>query len=176
MRHPPENSFSVRSCAGAVNPSPARIVPALAGASWAPMSVRRSWISEILAGSVAVSASSRSRDRSRSAASTNSTSVRVIPRRFLGNGSDTSAPWNGHRSLVRTNLAKDQLKQGGFARAIAADKADLVAGRNRSRCLIEQEAPFDPVAEIVDVQHGLPLSGRRNSTRRRSIECLGPQS
>ena len=45
------------------------------------------------------------------------------------------------RAIVRRDLAGDQAQQRRLARAVAADQADLVAGRDRGRRVVEDQPP-----------------------------------
>jgi hypothetical protein len=59
-----------------------------------------------------------------------------------------------HDPVSGCQLAQDQLEQGGLAGAIAAHEADLVPFRQRNGRVVDQQAPFDAVCQVVDVQHG----------------------
>ena len=58
-------------------------------------------------------------------------------------------------AAVRGELAQDQLEQGRFADAVAADQADLGAGRNGHAGRIEEAAPPGVENKIVDLKHSV---------------------
>ena len=66
----------------------------------------------------------------------------------------------GSRSRRRADqFAGDQLEQGRFADAVAADQADLAAGRNRDARLVEKPAAPGVENKIVDLQHACAPKG-----------------
>ena len=67
---------------------------------------------------------------------------------------DAGRAGNVDGAVVGRQLAGDQAQQRGLARAVAADEADLVAGGNAHRRLVEEDAAFDAEGEVVDMQHG----------------------
>ena len=74
-------------------------------------------------------------------------------RRLLRHPADAGRARHVDAAVVGMDLARDQAQQRGLARAVAADEADLVPGRDAGRGLVEEDAPLDAVGEVVDVQH-----------------------
>ncbi len=72
---------------------------------------------------------------------------------FLRHPADAGRARDVDAAAVGMDLAGDQAQQRGLARAVAADESDLVAGRNAGRGLVEEDAPFDAVGQVVDMQH-----------------------
>ena len=73
--------------------------------------------------------------RSVSAASTQSTMLSGAARRLLRHVADARRARHGDRAHVGREFAGDDLQQRRLAGAVAADKADLVPGRNARRRL-----------------------------------------
>ena len=76
----------------------------------------------------------------------------------------------GHRdfAVLQRQLTPDQAEQRGFARAIAPDKPDFVAGGNGGRGPFEQGAAFDGIGDVFNFQHvrAMPYGrGRVNRLR-----------
>ena len=107
-------------------------------------------------------------------------------RRVLRDLADAQALGMLDLALVGLLRAGDQAQQGRLAAAVRPDQADPRAHRHRRRGAIEQKPPGDPVAQILDLQHGGGVigtggdGGGRVSTRyfganrrahRRSILC-----
>ena len=78
--------------------------------------------------------------------------------RFLLHTAHAHARLDTDIAALRRGFSAYQPEQGGFAGAIAPDKAHLRLCRQEERCLIEQDAPFNTVGEVVDVQHEAPRS------------------
>ncbi len=78
----------------------------------------------------------------------------LAARRLLRHVADARVARHGDRAHVGRKLAGDDLQERRLAGAVAADEADLVAGRDAGRRAFEDRPPLDAVAEIVDVQHG----------------------
>src|SRR5690606_30293995 len=71
-------------------------------------------------------------------------------------------------AALQRQLTPDQAEQSGLARAIAADKANLMAGGNGGRCALEQGTAFDIIGDIINAQHGPALpqpAGKVNAPR-----------
>ena len=73
---------------------------------------------------------------------------------FLGDVADGCVAQGGDGAVVGGDFARDQAQERGFAGAIAADKSDLVAGRDGRSGGVKDQSPFDAVCQFVDVQHG----------------------
>ena len=84
----------------------------------------------------------------------------IARRRFLRYGADARLLDQIDAAAVDGNMPLDQMKQGGLAGAVLADKAGLAAGRQRHRRALEQFAALDAIGEVVDSQHGRGRSGR----------------
>ena len=126
---------------------------ARAGAECASMSVSRSWMSAMRCGSVAVSASASRLARSVSADSTQSIRLSSPP-----GASCATWPMRALRGIEMAPSSGadspfDQAQQRRLAGAVAADEADLVAGRDCGRRPLEDRFALDAVGEIIDVQH-----------------------
>ena len=57
-------------------------------------------------------------------------------------------------AAVWVQFAQDQLKQGRFADAIAADQSDLGIGRDQDGGMVEKAASPCVEHEVIDLQHG----------------------
>jgi len=57
-------------------------------------------------------------------------------------------------SAVGLNIPGDQPEKRGLSGAVAADQADLVPGGDRRGRAFEEQAPADPVGEVVQMEHG----------------------
>ena len=155
MRQPPENSRQ--------RPVLRRLVEAEAAQDLAPraparrgrsISTSRVWISAMRRGSSAVSASSSKRRALAVGASTKSISVCRAAWRLLLDPADAGAAGKRDRAALGRDLACDQAEQRGLAGAVAADQADMRAGRQRHARPVDQQAFAEPIGEIVDMQHG----------------------
>ena len=60
----------------------------------------------------------------------------------------------------RGDLLADQAQQCGFARSVAANHADLPAGRDPRRRRFKQRARFYAVVEIANFKHGRPITAQ----------------
>ena len=78
----------------------------------------------------------------------------LAARRLLRHVADARDARHGDRAHVGREVAGDDLQQRRLAGAVAADEADLVAGRNARGRPVEDRPALDAVAEVVDVQHG----------------------
>ena len=173
MRQPPENSPQGRACAALSKPSPCRIEAARAGAEAAPISSSRAWISASRRPSWQVSASASRAVRSTSAASTASSTVMSPPGGSCGTEPMRVRPVMLMLPPSASIMALDQAQQRRFARAVAADQADLPAVGNGRRGAIEQDALAVAKGKVVDVQHGAAAFSTRKA--RRSNRLAGPE-
>ena len=118
--------------------------------------MRRSWISLIRCGSVAVSASARRRVRSVSAASTPVDQRIAAARRLLRDIADAVGLRQRDVAVISGQIAGNETQKRRLARTIATNDTDLVPGRQPGAGLVEDRPPLDAVGQIVDVQHGCP--------------------
>ena len=59
----------------------------------------------------------------------------------------------GQAAVIGRDLARQHPQQRGLAGAVAADDAHLMAIRDGGRGLVEKQAAFDAIGEVVNVQH-----------------------
>ena len=76
-------------------------------------------------------------------------------RRFLRQRADACARRDDDASRLRGKLACDHSEQGGFARTVAADKADPRPGGNLRRGVFDQQTAGDADGQIIDGEHAL---------------------
>ena len=81
-------------------------------------------------------------------------------RRLLLNAPDARSLGIGASAAFGINLVRDQPEQRRLASAVASDKADLCAKRNRRAGMIKQEPRPEPISEVFNIQHGVLLRGR----------------
>src|SRR5512139_1948568 len=74
--------------------------------------------------------------------------------RFLGEPADAIAGRDLYLPLLRRDLAGDDAKERRLAGAVAADKPDMGAGRQRDRGMVEQGAAGDAIGEVGEGKHG----------------------
>ena len=75
-------------------------------------------------------------------------------RRLLLDPADAGAPGQADRAALRAQLAADEAEQRRLAGAVAADQADMRAGRQRHGRSVDQQAFAEPIGELVEMQHG----------------------
>ena len=78
--------------------------------------------------------------------------------RFLRQKADPAAARQLDRTAIRLQNAADQVEQGRFAGAVAADQTDLAPFGNLRARLVEQDPPADAVCQAGDGQHKVVLS------------------
>ena len=84
-------------------------------------------------------------------------------RHLLRHAADPGARGDRDVAPLQRQLLADQPEQRGLARAVAPDKANLVAGGNGGRRPFEQGAAFDGIGDVFDFQHGagVPYGGQK---------------
>src|SRR5690606_7493463 len=103
----------------------------------------------------------------------------VAGRRFLRHRADACLARHVDRAGISPDMALDQVKQRGLARAVLADKARLCAGGDDHRRVLEQFAALNAVGEIGNGQHGSTQESERGAQAtsprwgRGCAECLG---
>ena len=80
-------------------------------------------------------------------------------RMLLIDRADPGALGQQNFAAERNQFAGDELEQGRFADAVAADQADLAAGRNGDARLVEEPAAPGVENKIVDLQHACAPKG-----------------
>ena len=74
--------------------------------------------------------------------------------RFLGDLTEAGVLRERHIAGLGRQFAGDDLEQRRLARAVAADEADLAAGRQRQAGIVDEKAPGDARGKIGDLKHG----------------------
>ena len=75
-------------------------------------------------------------------------------RSFLGDAAEAGAPAHGDGAAVGLQVAGDDVQQSRLAGAVSPHQADPMARRYGKGGAFEKQATTDPVAQIIDVQHG----------------------
>ena len=75
-------------------------------------------------------------------------------RRFLLHRAHPGAGLHAHLPVIGRGVAQDQAEQGRLAGAVAPHQSHAGPGRHVERRAVEEDPAFDPVGEVVDVQHG----------------------
>ena len=73
---------------------------------------------------------------------------RLAARCLLRDSPDPPQTRERNVAAFPVGLARNQPKERGLARAVAADEAHFVPGRNRGRRVLEQQAALDAKREI----------------------------
>ena len=142
---------------------------ARAGAAWASMSTSRVWISAMRRGSLASSAS-RQQGGALDVGVEHELDQRLrAAGRLLLDAADAGLLGDRDRAAFPADFAADQAEQRRLARAVAPDQADVRAGRQRRRRLVDQQAFAEAISKIVDMQHAalLPRRAAQGKGRRR---------
>ena len=71
-------------------------------------------------------------------------------RHLLRHAADLRAARQRDRAALQCQLAPDQPEERRLARAVRADKTDLVAGGNGGRGALEKGAPLDRIGDVTD--------------------------
>ena len=95
----------------------------------------------------------------------------VAAGRILRHRADAHAAGHVDVAAVGLDHALDQAQQRRFARAIAADQADLPAVGNGRRGAIEQDALAVAEGKVVDVQHGAAAFSTRKGSVQPACRC-----
>jgi hypothetical protein len=74
--------------------------------------------------------------------------------RLLCHPADAGRALETHVARILLQLAADQPQERRLAAAIAADKADLVPGRNMRARPLQERPAADAKRDVVQVQHG----------------------
>ncbi|MND99293.1 hypothetical protein D3C80_916760 [compost metagenome] len=77
---------------------------------------------------------------------------------FLRDLADARLFGDRHRTAFGRKIAGDDPEQGGFAGAVAADKARLHASRKCHARMVEKQAPGDAGGKIGNRNHGVVLA------------------
>ena len=77
----------------------------------------------------------------------------LAARRFLRHNANARAGIDVQAAARRGHFPGDQAQQGGFARAIAANKAHPPAIRDGKRRALEQGTASNAVVQVIDMQH-----------------------
>ena len=99
----------------------------------------------------------------------------VAAGRILRDRADAHAAGHVDVAAVGLDHALDQAQQRRFARAIAADQADLPAVGNGRRGAIEQDALAVAEGKVVDVQHGAAAFSTRKGLRSNRLAGAEPR-
>jgi len=107
----------------------------------------------------------------------------VVGRRgLLRDAADSGALGQGDLAGFQRELAPDQPKQRGLARAVAPDEAHLVAIGDHGGGVFDQRAAFDRIGDVIHAQHGgslpEPARGVNHPPRIRGLrrqDLLKPQ-
>ena len=89
-------------------------------------------------------------------------------RHLLRHAADFCAAGQADHAAFQRQFALYQAEQRGLARAVAANKADLMAGGNIGRRRFQQRATFDGIADICQAEHrhALPHGRAKVNDRR----------
>ncbi len=72
----------------------------------------------------------------------------------MRHAADAGALGQGDGAAFQRKFAAYQPEKGGLSGAVAANEANLVAGRNGCRRALKQGPAFDGIGDILDLQHG----------------------
>ncbi|CUH75098.1 hypothetical protein TRM7557_00221 [Tritonibacter multivorans] len=79
-------------------------------------------------------------------------------RHFLRDTADAGLIGQFNAATLQHQFATDQAEEGGFSGAIAPHNADLMAGGDGGRGMVDQRAAFDGIRDIFDPEHGPSVS------------------
>ena len=94
--------------------------------------------------------------------------------RFLRQTADPPFRRNGDQAALQRRLSSNRLEQGRFSGAVAADQADVRAGHDLHRAVVDQQPARDADGNIVDGKHdGFSPRSRENATpeRKQPVAC-----
>jgi hypothetical protein len=72
----------------------------------------------------------------------------LVAGHLLADAADFPALRHVHDAGIKHHFAADDFEQRGFARAVAPDKADLVAGRDGDGRMFDQGAASDGICDV----------------------------
>src|SRR5580700_9841276 len=87
-----------------------------------------------------------------------------------------------HRALLVPQRAADAIDQRRLARAVRADEAEALAGRDRKRDVLQRDEAAEAFAEVIDFKQvgliarhgtdpGASVSARRRPTKSSGLRC-----
>jgi hypothetical protein len=152
IRQPPEKSEQGWRVSSSVKPRPLRMEVARASPDQASMSARRVWISAMRWGSCACGI----REQRLALGVGGEDGVEegdVVAGNLLRDAADAGAAGDLDGAGVERELAPDEAEERGLAGAVAAHEADLVAGGDDGRGVLEERAAVHGIGDVVEAEH-----------------------